>query len=258
MKLKKLFAGFAATALIFTGFTSTLMTASAAVEYKAQLLIQTGSWTYRNAMQDDTYGGTKDASFDGKLVAWRKDEVTNKDVGYDYGAENNITMTDAKITGDGDYSIRLDGDLTTNCEEFNILGVSTNMPKDVETGALADQKIVVSNVKLLIDGTEQKLPGEGAPIIDPDTKDQINVQVVNQYNDALGKEQFKPVNAKSIEIKFTVTGLGGAAEKPSTEKPSTEKPSTEKPTTPSTGLGAMALITVALAGTSVVATKKRK
>lgn len=262
MKLKKLFASLAASTLVFTALASTAMTASAATEYDAQILIQTSSWSYRNAIQDDTYGNAGDGDWAGKLIAWRKD-ADDKDEAYDYGGENGITMEDVKITGNGEYSIKLNGDMTQNCESFNILGVSTNIPRTSEEG-LDAQDIVISDIKVLIDGAEATIPGEGAAIIDGDQEDFINFQVANMWNDALGKVGFTPVNTKSIEIKFTVSGIGGSGDtsKDDTSKNDTSKDDTSKGNTgddsSKTGLAGIAMVTVALAGASVVATKKRK
>ncbi|MFT3952468.1 MAG: hypothetical protein QM689_11100 [Oscillospiraceae bacterium] len=217
---KKLFAltaaatiAFSAAASTFTVFTASAVDETDAVvtaaadqtSFKAQMVIQTNTWTYRNPMQDTTYGKAGEGDWEGKLIAWNK---SNK--AYDYGTPNGISFTDCVITGNGTYSVKLEGDLTANCTGFNILGVSTNLPReatnDDELG-LADQPIVVSGVKVYIDGKKATIPGKGAAIIDPDTNDFLNIQVANQWNDALGKTTFAPVNTTSIEIKFTISGF---------------------------------------------------
>ena len=211
MKLRKIFAGMSALAI-----AATMAISASAEEYKAQIMIQTGAWSYRNKIQDETFGDAVSkgdpavTDWNGKFICWGEDQLA-----HDWNTiEGNspITFEDATITGDGTYTVKLLGDLTANSDALNILGVSTNLPRvdtngEDEDPSLEAQKVVVTVDKATIDGADIEIPGEGKAVLDSETEGQLNIILANQWNDALGKAQLKQIPKESIEITFTVKGL---------------------------------------------------
>ncbi len=266
MKLRKIFAGMSALAV-----AATMAITAAAEEYKGQILIQTDAWSYRNKMQDDTYGGAGDAAtWDGKFICWVDNVATDWNEVTD---DTPVAFEDVKIDKDGTYTAKMTGDLTNNCGSLNILGVSTNLPrsnKDKEA-TFEDQDIKISDVSVKVDGKDFTIPGDGKAILDADTPDFINILVGNQWNGALG--QFEACPAKSIEITFTVTGLDAPAStdpEPSKDPAPTTDPEPSKDPAPSTdpapatpaatptGASAgLALAGLALAGAAIVVSKRK-
>lgn len=277
MKLKRILVSTAVAALAVTT-VSAAIPASAATTYKAQMIIQTDAWTYRNKMQDTTFGGAGDGDWEGKLIAWDSNKVA-----YDWAENSPYTFTDTEITGDGDYSIKFEGDLTSNCGSFNILGISTNVPRESTNDdkiGLDGQEIQFSNVEVYIDGTKATIPGDGVAILDPDTDNEQNVLVANMWNSALGSLEVVPT--QSIEIKFTISGMGGGDTTSSTTNSDVDSEddttsstasddtdtdttssnttsSTDNTTSSQTGATTgLALVGVALAGAAIAVSRKRK
>ena len=210
MKLRKIFAGMSALAI-----AATMAISASAEEYKAQIMLQTGAYSFRNAIQDDTFGGAATGKgiegydYNGKFICWSDDVATDWNT---IEGNSPVTFEDATITGDGTYTVKLLGDLTANSDALNILGVSTNLPRvdtngEDEDPSLEAQKVVVTVDKATIDGADIEIPGEGKAVLDSETEGQLNIILANQWNDALGKAQLKQIPKESIEITFTVKGL---------------------------------------------------
>ncbi len=239
MKIKKIIAAAAAAVVA----VSTMAISAFADSYHAYLGVQTNpSWIFRNGWSDTTYGRDTYDSFD-KL---------SKD-----GAPADIagTFTDVEITGDGTYKVSLTGANLSDEEKFSLLFVSTDIP--------ADSGVSITNVKVIIDGQEKYTFAEG--YIPEDTGDYIQVQARNIWNDDLGKDEglfAYTMPTDSVEMEFTVSGLGSgaAASNEADTAETTETTETTTTTSPTTGnVPAAVMVSVmAVAGAAAVASKKRK
>jgi len=162
--------------------------AALSAEYHAYFGVQTVSYIFRNAWNDN-YG--IDTSNWTHLTGWDgPNEV-------DYGG----TFEDAVITGNGDYTVSVElGDMGFGDDAaFNMLFVSTDIP-----GVLIDEGYVtISDVTTSMDG---RRPREYTFV---DTEGGYGrIMVMNTYNNAVGTETIPFVMpTTSIEISFTVSGL---------------------------------------------------
>lgn len=242
MKKSKIFAAIAAAAMA----VSALAIPASAESYNAYLGIQSASYTFRNAWNDTTYGkgvAAEDGTnyFD-HLTGWDGPTATN----------NGGTFTDAVITGDGTYTVSLTGDFNFGADEtLNLLFVSTDMPLDC--GAK------ITDVKVKIDGSTKYTFDEA--YLNPDDKTYVSPMMINIWNDDLGKTDGLfgyTMPSSSVEIEFTVSGLGDGAAAPAAEE--TAAPAADADTT-STATGNTAagviLSVMALAGAAAVISKRK-
>lgn len=185
--------------------------------YHAYLGIQSASFTFRNAWNEETYGQGKVADdgtnyFD-HLTGWDGPTATN----------NGGTFTDAEITGDGTYSVKMDGDFDFGSDEtLNLLFVSTDIPLDAG--------ITISDVNIKIDGNTKYTFDEA--YLPPDVTDYVQVQAINIWNDDLGKEEGLfgyTMPTSSVEIEFTVSGMDAAAGAEEEEAPAEDAAEEEAP-----------------------------
>ena len=232
--------------------------ARAEEEYHAYIGIQSASFTFRNAWNEAQYGQgiTSDegwAYFD-TLTGW--DGPTAVDKGGNF--------TDATITGDGTYSVKLDGDFDFGSDEtLNLLFVSTDIPQD--TGA------TITDVEIIFDGSTKYTFDEA--YLSPDENTYLQPMAINIWNDDLGKSDglFGYVMpSDSVEIKFTVNGLGDGAAAAEEEAPAEEvveevveeaAPAADSTTTTaSTGNASAVAVGAVMAAAAVaaVSSKKRK
>ncbi|MCM1329382.1 MAG: hypothetical protein NC253_08055 [Ruminococcus sp.] len=233
MKLKKIIAAVAAAAV---AVSTMAINAFADDTYHAYLGVQTNpSWIFRNAWNDKDYGTSY--------------EAFNK-LSQD-GAPADIagTFTDVEITGDGTYKVSLTGADLSSEEKFSLLFVSTDIPLDAG--------VSITNVKVIIDGQTKYTFDEA--FLSPDDKEYMNILARNIWNDDLGGDDglfgYTMPN-DSVEMEFTVSGLGGGAAAADTAETST----TTETTSPTTGNtpAAVMLTVMAVAGTAAVVSKKRK
>lgn len=222
-KLKKIAAGIATAAIAFTMVaTMAPSVANAAVSkqgekaakaefdpngtYHAYFGMQHTSWIFRNEWVDSSFGlnGTDfPEGADYSTLLQSLDGVQIKDG----------TITDAEITGNGVYSVSVEGlnNALKDAETADpsvllaMLYVSTDVP------ASAKDTFKISDWKLLIDGKEQTLPEEiffnaeaeeACPL--------IRFDVVNTYQRDKGEYADCPTvstPADSIKIVFTVSGM---------------------------------------------------
>ena len=240
MKIKKIIAAVAASAI---AVSTMAISAFAADTYHAYLGVQTNpSWIFRNGWNDSQFG--KDYEAFNKL---------SKD-----GAPADIegTFTDVEITGDGTYKVSLTGADLSSEELFSLLFVSTDIP--------VDAGVTITNVNVYIDGQKKYTFDEA--YIPEDTGEYINVQARNIWNDDLGKEDglfAYTMPNDSVEMEFTVSGMGSSAAADTTEAAVTSDDTadtaetTTSPTTGNVPAGIM-LSVMAVAGTAAVISKKRK
>lgn len=270
MKLKRLLAGVAATAMA----VSTMAVSASAIEqttapdgtsYKAEMWFADSSWLW-NTM----------------------DAVANPAADY----------YDAYITGDGTYTVsnvKTEGIDTYSVDPFGYVvfcvdiegladamgcGANSEGYKDtcVDTATkmqfAKDAGLTIKDVKILQDGEVVcEVANDKLIYGDIEANGKIRLELYNEYGDSktIGDPAVQALAGEaewfeSIQVQFTIEGVdklfsAGAPETPT--KPDTDTtpdgdtaPDDEKPT--DTGLAGVALAGLAVAGASVVATKKRK
>ena len=169
------------------------------------------------------------------------------------------------VTGDGTYTVSVtDFDFGSD-ESLNLLFVSTDIP--------LDSGVTISDVKVVMDGNTKYTFDEA--YLSPDAKEYLEPMCINIWNDDLGKEEglfgyVMPEN--SIELTFTVSGLGAASaeaeeeapaeetEAPAEEAPAEEAPAaveeTTAPKTGNTAAGALLAVMGVAAAAAVVSKRK--
>ena len=172
-------------------------------------------------------------------------------------------FTDAVITGDGTYSVSVTDFDFGDDETFNLLFISTDIP--------LDQDVTFSDVKVILDGQTKYTFDEA--YLSPDEATYYSPMMINIWNDDLGKQDglFGYVMPEdSIEIQFTVSGLGAASAAPAeteaaaeTEAPAetaAEAPKADSSTTSAktgnAGAAAVAAVMVAAGAAALVSKKK--
>lgn len=185
--------------------------------YNAYIGFQTPKYSFRNAFDDATYG--RDTDFFNQVTGWD---------GSDPVALGG-TFTDTQITGNGTYTVSVDG-LSFPDGEFadqeymNLIFLSTDIPNSGE--------ITISDVQLKVDGKTVDLAAVGA-IVSPDSPDYLNILLQNIWNEEVSELGYYAVPMSSISITFTVSGFNydneAAAEEPAddTEAAATEAPAEE-------------------------------
>lgn len=240
----------AAMAASFTAFSG--IGVSADDGYNAYIGVQSASFTFRNAWNEGTYG--KGITADDGTVWF--DQLT----GWDGPTALNMggNFTDAKITGDGTYSVSVTDFDFGNDETFNLLFVSTDIPADLD--------VKFTDVKVILDGQTKYTFDEA--YLSPDETSYYQPMMINIWNDDLGKQDglFGYIMPEdSIEIQFTVSGLDAAAPAPAEAETeaapeAAETPEADSATTPvktgNTGAAAVAAV-MALAGAAALVSKKK-
>ncbi len=197
MKKSKIFS-LAAAAAIMTTLAAT-PAVSAEETYHAYIGVQSASFTFRNAWNEGSYGKGITADdgtvyFD-QLTGWDGPTAVNK------GGK----FTDAEITGDGTYTVSVTDFDFGDDETLNLLFVSTDIP--------LDSGVTISDVKINMDGMTKYTFDEA--YLSPDEQEYLQPMAINIWNDDLGKQDglFGYVMpSDSIEVTFTVSGMGAADE----------------------------------------------
>ena len=232
--------------------------------YNAYIGIQTANYVFRNAWDDATYG--KESGCFGEMGFVDGDWIP-------MGG----TFTDAVITGNGTYTVKVEGfdftgktptDLPMMGDDgsFNLLFVSTDLP--------VNDAVVISNVVLKMDGKEVITMAD--PFMDPESKEVQKVLLANMWNNEIEALPYFAIPTKSVEISFDVSGFANDAvvEEPVVETPAepeaptaTEAPAaTAEPTTAEAGEGGasvgliagIVVVVAAAIGGGVVVAKKKK
>lgn len=248
-------------------------------DYVAQMYVQVGgSWVFRNTWADESYGTAV-----GYENADKLSNVENNVV-----SVNDGTFTDVKLEGNGTYTVTLDkpnfvktvDGNTTEPTNFNLIGVSTNIPASADSTEGGPVKF--TDVKITVNDNLTYTYAEG--VCDPDaiTKGSyISILGVNIWNkeacvdanEALGTEDTWPGTVDKITVTFTVSGFNydKAVEETTAEETTaapadtaTKAADTAKSDSSSNGLptaaiiGIVAAVVVVVVVIVVVATSKKK
>ncbi len=169
---------------------------------------QTGSWIFRDEWCSDTLGIGGSSL---KEVGLEYDCGTLLQSGTDGLVQiEGTTVTDAEITGNGVYSVGvegLNGSLATDTESVvSMIYCNTDIPLKAK-----DNPVVISDWKLEIDGSEVTLPEEiFFPSEYNDASGLIRFDAVNTYQSDKGEYPGAPTimtPQDSIKITFTVSGM---------------------------------------------------
>ena len=169
--------------------------------YHAYLGVQTPTWLFRNAWNDATYGRDVDGgAYFGEMGFAESD-----------WQPQGGTFTDVEITGNGTYTVALNGfDFSGTFNDqpilgsdgtFNLLFVSTDLPRN--------DAVVISNVVLKMDGKE--ITTQETPFLDPDQKETQSILLANIWNSDITALPYYAAPTSSIEISFDVSGFANDA-----------------------------------------------
>ena len=242
MKLKKILAAIAASAVAVSTMAVSAFSAGA---YNAYLGIQSASYTFRNDWNEASYGkGVADDTNGGyyfdRLTGWDGSTPLNKGGNF----------TDVEFTSDGTYSVKMDGDFDFGDDEsLNLLFVSTDIP--------LTESVSITDVKVIIDGKTKYTFSEA--YLAEDVTDYYKPQCINIWNSDI-KELFGyMMPSSSVEIQFTVSGLGdgSSAAADTSSSGAAETTTTTAPATGNVPAAVMASV-MAVAGVAVVVSRKRK
>ncbi len=184
--------------------------------YHAYIGLQSPKYTFRNAVDDATYGAAaEDGKYFNQLTAW--DEDNNA-----FGVP--VTFTDAEIAGNGTYTVSAtgiewpEGEFESQ-DYMNLIFLSTDIPNSGE--------ITISNIQLNIGGSNVELASAGA-ILSPDNVNYINMLIQNIWNSDITTIGYYQVPFSEISITFDVSGF--AYDKAAEAAPVVEETKTETTT----------------------------
>ncbi len=228
-------------------------------KYNAYFGLQSPSWTYRDPWNSDNGIGSENWG------QW----VKNNDAGTTYG-----TVTDAKVEGNGTYTVSLTGFDNVFADEFanNVDGLDKFRILMITTDIPLSDSVKVTDVKLIMDGKTIETYEEA--FLDPDETDYVKILIQNEWNEDLKDTlPYYPAPTKSIEFQFTISGFSydnpdakadDATDTTDTEK--TDDPSDDNTSTDDADkennnilpiiIGVVAVVIIA--GVVVVVMKKKK
>lgn len=157
--------------------------------YHAYIGLQSPTYTFRNAFDDETYG--RDTEYFNQMTGWDNNDAVTKPG----------TFVDAEITGNGTYTVSANGlDMTgefDSQDHFNLIFLSTDIPNSGE--------ITISDIKLNIDGRDVAIN----PILSEDSVNYVNMTIQNIWNEnadiqTIGYYNVPPTD---VTITFTVSGF---------------------------------------------------
>lgn len=182
--------------------------------YNAYLFFQLDNYSFREMWNNEEYGiSSSKLSYSWEVGYWNKTGGMNKIL---------VDITDAVINeNEKEYSVKIssnnlyrlcssfDGYQSARC--FNMLGISTNIPKSI-AGVTAKASVIIDDKKVITDGTAA--PAKG------DMTDYYHFMLCDSYAPSDGTDrsvlynsqrQLRTLPQKSLEIKFTISGLDGSA-----------------------------------------------
>ena len=186
---------------------SLTITAGAEDSYNAYIGLQTGSYSFRNAWNDGTYGKSSDY-FD-HMIVWGDEDDEEGDY-VEALAGNYVTttsFTDAAITGNGEYTVSVnDFDFSRDgAEALNLLFISTDIPLDAG--------VEISNIRVYVNDEYQNAC-EWA-IVSPDDTEYVNMMITNIWNDDVKANTAVtsyPSGVATLSLKFEVSGMASDAD----------------------------------------------
>lgn len=161
----------------------------------AYITYQTSSWDYRNS-----YKPRKDLGSDEH--SWEYIQAAGSEVSAD------TKVTDIQITKDGTYTIALNGIDLSGANSYNILGISTDISKNLYPG------ITVTDATLKID--EKTVTDAPLKLSAESEDDYYKFLFVNKWGKdnypltAVNDSEKLAVPSKGIEISFKINGLSKA------------------------------------------------
>lgn len=182
--------------------SSLTITAGAADSYNAYIGIQTGSYSFRNAWNDGTYG--KESGYFDHMIVWGKEDDAQGDyveaLGGNY--DTTSTFTDAVITGNGDYEVSVNNfDFARDgATALNLLFVDTDIPQDAG--------VTVTITGVYVDDAYSSAADWA--IQSPDEKDYVQMLITNTWNDDIKANTAVtnyPTGTSKVSVKFTVSGM---------------------------------------------------
>lgn len=298
-KFKKLATGFAAAAMAFT-MVATMAPSIASAEVskegekaaKAEFdpngtyhayfgMQQTGSWIYRDEWHNAATGNGGTDLPDGVTFENLLRNAPDGTIAVDG------TVTDAEITGNGVYTVGVEGlnNILKDAEVEDSTATLAMVYVDTDVPASAKDTFKISDWKLIVDGSEQALPTD--IFYNPEAETNcavIRFDALNTYMRDKGEYADCPsvtTPADSIKITFTVSGMANdnpdaVEETPapagddaaagdnasdassSTGNTSGSTSSDEDSGTSVTSAVVVVVILVVIAGVAVVVTKKKK
>lgn len=254
MKTSKLLS--IATAAAVAASVAAVPSSAEETVYNAYIGVQSASYSFRNAWNEPSYG--KGVTGDDGMVYF--DQITGWD-GPTAISKGGV-FTDAQITGDGTYSVSVTDFDFGEDESLNLLFVSTDIPLDAG--------VSITDVKVILDGNVKYTFDEA--FLSPDELEYVQPMMINIWNSDLGGEDGLfgyTMPQDSIEIQFTVSGMGAASDAAddsveeaidSDIETTEDAPASDETTTPAaTGNASAAAIAavMAAAGAAAVLSKKR-
>ncbi len=266
MKLKKVIAGIAATAM--TVSTCAGLSASAADGYNAFLMFADSNWLWQSMSAQaggSGYGVDANITKDGTYtVSITSDSVDANDNGENPQGKGGTDSANGAVV----FCVDITGIL--KCKDFN---ASTEKSNGVtENGTYSEDDITCTLKSIKQDGEELKF--DASKIIYGNIEDQntnYRIEIYNEYGDTKDTEPIDPADvswSESLEVTFDISGIGGGESDDSSAETTTQAATeavgggadtTNTSTNTSTGAETgLALIGLALAGGAIVLTKKRK
>ena len=243
MKIRNIVSAAAACAVAAAAL---VIPTSAEESYVAGITWQSSSYMFRNTISQS------------KLLYWDNDLGEAAELA---GA----SFTDAQITGDGEYTVTLDG---VQDGGWNMLKLESNIDLD----ATPDVKFEITSIELngaavdfdkdvAVMSADAATKSDDYSDWDFDIKNTARIQLINVYDNiaAIPNDSYE-----SIKVTFNVTGLGGGAAADDTASDATETgsdavaaPDKGSPDTGVEGVAAVAGLAVIAAG-AVAISRKRK
>ncbi len=257
MKIRNIVSAAAACAVAAAAL---VMPTSAEESYVAGLTWQSSSYMFRNTIAQSS------------LLYW------DNDLGEAAELEG-ATYTDAQITGDGEYTVTLDG---VKDGGWNMLKLESNIDLDTTPVQFEITSVELNGAAVDFDKDAAVMSEDAATASDDysdwefSIKNTARIQLINVYDNvaAIPNDSYE-----SIKVTFTVTGLGGGdaaddtAAEPTAEAPAADDTAAatvdaEAPAattdngkgSPDTGVEGIAAVAglALIAGGAVVVSRKRK
>ena len=243
MKIRNIVSAAAACAVAAAAL---VMPTSAEESYVAGLTWQSSSYMFRNNIAQSS------------LLYW------DNDLGEAAELEG-ASYTDAQITGDGEYTVTLDG---VKDGGWNMLKLESNIDLDTTPVQFEITSVELNGAAVDFDKSVAVMSEDAATASDDysdwdfSIKNTARIQLINVYDNvaAIPNDSYE-----SIKVTFTVTGLGGgdAAEDSAAATADAEAPATTTDNgkgSPDTGVEGVAAVAglALIAGGAVVVSRKRK